>query len=278
MKNLLVVVEDSQAADARIDTACELTRRLDAHLTVLAIAQPPTLIYGTGLDSGAEFIVQEIEASKARIEAAAVRARARLAANGISDDIRLISEMASSVAGQVARHARYADLTLTGQPDEEAYDPALLDALEGGLFDSGRPMLMVPARWGGKPLARNILVAWDSGREAARAVADAMPLLVQADQVTLACVEPEVGGDGHGEEPGADIATALARNGAKVTVDTIASAGQSISDTLLTKAEDIGADLIVMGGYSHSRFRETLFGGVTREMIEDAETPLLLSH
>lgn len=277
MKNLLAVFEDSAAALARLETACVLARDFDAHLTVLAVTHPPPLIASAEPGGAGEVYVQELEDARARLADAAMRAREKLEAAGVADDVRMMSELAVSVSPQVARHARYADLTLVGQPEERA-SPVVLDALEGALFDSGRPVVMVPGGWDGRNFGQRILLAWDGGREAARATRDALPLLMRAETVHVAVVAPEIGPGAHGEDPGADIATALARNGVTVEVDVIGASRQRISQTLLGRAKAYGADLVVMGAYGHSRFRETLLGGVTREMIEETGLPLLLSH
>jgi nucleotide-binding universal stress UspA family protein len=277
MKNLLVVFEDSDAALARLETACVLARDFDAHLTVLAVTHPPPLIAGAEPGMSGEIYVQELDDARARLADAATRAREKLEAAGMADDVRVMSELAGSVSPQVARHARYADLTLAGQPEEHASSVAL-DALEGALFDSGRPVVMVPPGWGGRNFGNRILLAWDGGREAARATRDALPLLMRAETVHVAVVAPEIGPGAHGEDPGADLATVLARNGVTVEVDVIGASHQRISQTLLGRAKAYGADLVVMGAYGHSRFRETLLGGVTREMIEESGLPLFLSH
>jgi nucleotide-binding universal stress UspA family protein len=277
MKNLLVVFENSDAALARLDTACVVARDFDAHLTVLAVTRPPSLIASAEPNGAGEIYVQELEDARARLADTAMRAREKLEAAGVADDVRVMSEFAGSVSPQVARHARYADLTLAGQPEEHASSVAL-DALEGALFDSGRPVVMVPSGWDGRDFGIRILLAWDGGREAARATRDALPLLMRAETVHVAVVAPEIGPGAHGEDPGADLATVLARNGVTVEVDVIGASRQRISQTLLGRAKAYGADLVVMGAYGHSRFRETLLGGVTREMIEESGLPLFLSH
>ena len=278
MKNMLVVVEDSTAADVRLDAACEMASRFGAHLTVLAVGPSPLLSYGADMGGSAQFISDEIDAARARIESAAERARRRLEAREVKPDIRLVSEIAPDVSRQAARHARYADITFTGQPDPDALEPTVLAAIDGVLFDSGRPLVMIPNHWSGAGFGKRILLAWDGSERAARVSTASLPLLVAAEQVTVAVVEPDVGASAHGEEPGADIAVSLARNGAKVQVEILASAGRSTSQTLLRCAHDHNCNLIAMGAYGHTRMREAWFGGVTREMLDGSDTPLFLMH
>ena len=138
-----------------------------------------------------------------------------------------------------------------------------------GCSKSGTPLLIVPV--GSTPTLRpkKVLLAWDSRIEAARAAHEAIDLLVEADDVNVTLVDPEATFGANGPEPGADIATYLARHGVKVTVVRLSSAKHSVADALRQHAVDISADLIVMGAYGHSRLRERIFGGVTKSMIQN---------
>lgn len=149
---------------------------------------------------------------------------------------------------------------------------------EGVLFGSGRPVLLVPPSWKGLELGRNVVVAWNGKREAARALADAAPLLDKADLVTIMTVDAQPSVDGVGPAPGADIAAHLARRGLRVEVRNLDGLGRDSSDILMEGAARIGADLIVMGGYGRARLREWIFGGVTRAVIENAQVPVFMSH
>jgi nucleotide-binding universal stress UspA family protein len=123
-------------------------------------------------------------------------------------------------------------------------------------------------------LGKKILVAWNASREASRAVADAMPMLEAADSVEVFAVEP----NGMGDAPGADIAAHLARHGINATANKTTGLDIDVGDVLLNQAADSGADLIVMGGYGHSRMRELVLGGATRHILEHMTVPVLLSH
>ncbi len=105
-----------------------------------------------------------------------------------------------------------------------------------------------------------------------------MPFIEAAEAVHIAMVDPDTGDDAHGEEPGADLAAALARHDVPVTVDALPSAGQTVAGRLLSHAADCGASLIVMGGYGHWRLRESVFGGATRDMVRQTTVPLLMAH
>jgi len=123
-----------------------------------------------------------------------------------------------------------------------------------------------------------VLIAWDAGVEAARAVRDALPLLRRADTVEVAVFDPERGRREHGEQPGADVALYLARHGVKVSVARQSGADFEVGAQILSRAADTGADLIVMGAYGHSRVRELVLGGVTRTILESMTVPVLMSH
>jgi len=173
--------------------------------------------------------------------------------------------------------ARYADLVVAGQP--EAEDEGDLRGLADELvFSVGRPVLFVPYAGRFPALGKRVLVAWDAGREAARAVTDALPLLQRAETVEVCAFEPERGRRDHGEQPGADVGLFLARHRIKVTVARQSGAHYDIGSQILSRAADIGADLIVMGAYGHARVREMVLGGVTRTMLDAMTVPVLMSH
>jgi nucleotide-binding universal stress UspA family protein len=172
------------------------------------------------------------------------------------------------------QRARFADITLVGP--EMLADPDMRSSVvEGALFESARPVLLAPK--GATPTLspKRVLLAWDGRIEAARAVRDSLGILASAEAVHLTMVDPTVE---DGIEPGADLAEYLARHGAKTTIDRLSAGGRSTGEVLRRHALDIDADLVVMGGYGHSRLRERIFGGVTRSMIERAGVPVLMAR
>ena len=159
----------------------------------------------------------------------------------------------------------------------EPHKPALERLIvETALFDSGRPVLIVPyIQRTGLKLDR-VMVGWDGSRSAARAVADTIPLLVRAKATEVVIVASEPAKSD--EMPGADIAHHLARHGAKVEVKSIVTAETDVANTILSRAADTSADFLVMGGYGHSRLREFILGGVTRGILSSMTIPTLMSH
>jgi nucleotide-binding universal stress UspA family protein len=183
-----------------------------------------------------------------------------------------------ATAELVALHARHADLVVLGQADPEDGPPSAAGTVAAALFDSGRPVLVVPYAGTFVTAGRRVLVGWNASREAARAVNDALPLLVGAEVVTVSAVNPRRGLDGHGDEPGADIALHLARHGVKVDVEHSAAPEIEAADILLNRASELSADLLVVGAYGHSRLREMILGGVTRSLLRQMTVPVLMSH
>jgi nucleotide-binding universal stress UspA family protein len=224
---------------------------------------PPELIEGQRAESN-----KRARDAITRFEQAAKRA-------GISMETRLISTSVAGAADQIGRIARRFDLAVVGQPERKASLPdQVVD--EGVLFESGRPVIFVPfIHKGGSKLDR-IMVCWDGSRAASRAVADAMPLLKKANKVEVVIISTKPGKDN--ELPGADLGQHLARHGLDIDVKRITSPDVDVPSTILSYAADSSADMIVMGGYGHSRLREFVLGGATRGLLEAMTVPVLMSH
>lgn len=255
--------------------AISVAEKFEAHLVGIAVSYEP-VIPGTVMGGVPPDVIegQRVESNKranatiARFEQAAKRA-------GISMESRLITTSVAGAADQIGRIARRFDLAIVGQPGRK---PSLPDQVvdEGVLFESGRPVIFVPyIQTGGVNLDR-IMVCWDGSRTASRAVADAMPFLKKAKQVEIVIIsnKPAKGN----EVPGADLGQHLARHGLKVDIKRITSPDTDVPSTILSHAADSSADMIVMGGYGHSRLREFVLGGATRGLLEAMTVPVLMSH
>lgn len=276
---MLVLLDQSEDSTARLDAACGLAEVHGAHLNALAMVQQIAPYVPAGLDAGAAVIdVGQIEETRQQAQTVASDAGQRIGARGILGEARWASHEAFGLREAAAMHGRHADLTIAGQPASDHCLTLREAALEGALLSSGRPVLLVPANWHGPINVRHAVVAWDASKEAARALSDAALFLDRADKTTIVVVDPMPGQAGFGPDPGADIAPVLARHCGNVELDSIPSSGASIAESVLGRAIDAGGDLIVMGGYGHSLLRESVFGGVTRQMIHETTIPLLLSH
>lgn len=218
--------------------------------------------------------LQEREADVKRLQERAGAIRALLAKTPISSDVKLEYPELVWADEAIGRHGLYADLTIIG-PATLGSGDLKWKVIEGMLFSSGRPILVVPEGFPPDIRPKRIVLAWDGRVEAARAVREAVEMLSNADDVSIVLVDPVEGERGHGQEPGADIATYLARHGARVNVERLPRQGLDVEDILRRYATDWGADLMVMGAYGHSRVRERIFGGVTLSFLE---TPCSAFH
>jgi nucleotide-binding universal stress UspA family protein len=278
LKDILVHLDGTAQSAVRLDVASGLARQHSAHLTGLHVIDPilnDPMLYGDA--SGLAVLIDQVR-SDAREAAGVLEAkfRERLRAEGIAGEWRLAE---GRTADAVMLHARYADLAVLGQQDPDNPRASGWGAvIEQTLFASGRPLLIVPYAGRFEAIGRNVLIGWSATREAARAVNDALPLIAAADNATVLAIDPRGGLEGHGEVPAADIALHLARHGIKVTAAHTESAGVSPGDVLLDYAADNGMDLLVIGGYGHSRVRELVMGGVTRTILQRMTIPVLMSH
>ncbi|HYU11247.1 MAG TPA: universal stress protein [Stellaceae bacterium] len=278
-KDLLVVLDADQSTGERISVAATLAARFEAHLVGLYVAMPPA--------RRAEYALLDIgildipyltnpEKSRERVETTRALFEDVTARQKVSAEWRLAS---GYPAGTAALHGRYADLITLGQLDPYDGQVDLLRARpEEVAMLAGRPVLVVPYAGHFDRVGRRVVIGWDASREAARAVNDAMRLLAGAEVVTVLTIDPEQTPYGHGEIPGADIALHLARHGVKAQVERTVSAGIGVGNTLLSRAADLEADLLVMGAYGHSRVRELLLGGATRTVLTSMTLPVLMSH
>jgi nucleotide-binding universal stress UspA family protein len=278
LKDILVNLDATAASAARLDLACALARRHSAHLTGLFVVDISVAAMA-GAEGGGAALAELIEIMRRDGLAAAATAEAafreKTRKEGVAAEWRMVEGVAPQ---QVALQGRYADLIVVGQDSPEDGAPAAGPLLEAALFTSGRPVLVVPFAGRFETLGQRVLIGWNAKREAARAVHDALPLMEGAEAVSVLVVNPQPGGDLHGEEPGADIAQHLARHGVKVTVERIVAPDLGPDDALLNRAAESGADLIVIGGYGHSRLRELVLGGVTRGLLRHMTVPVLMSH
>ena len=278
-KDLLVVVDLAPNGAERIDVAVRLARDFGAHLTGLYVSSEPSLrpsVLET-LPAGMLEIQMRVERERADKARALFNERVERVALGIGTEWR---EVEGDVAEMASLHARYADLAVIGQtgPDDAVAPGTARDLPQRLILGGGRPVLVVPYAGSFRTVGQRVLVAWNASREATRAVNDALPFLRTAGHVTVLSVNPRVGPGGHGEVPGADIALHLARHGVRAEVASVNTDDVRVDDMLLSRAADAGADLIVMGGYGHSRLGELMLGGATRHLLRQITVPVLMSH
>lgn len=275
IKDLVVNLTIGAERDYAADYAVSIAEAFAAHIAGIAFAYepvlPPTIMGGIP----ANYIEsQRADSEKAAGEAVAhFEERARRA--GLSAESRVMGASIAGASDLFGRVARRFDLSVVGQAEPDKVAPEEL-IIEAALFESGRPVVVVPyIQRDGLKLDR-VMIGWDGSRNATRSIGDAMPLLVRAKSVDVVIVASE--GVKSDELPGADVAQHLARHGLKVDVKRIVTGGVDVANTVLSYAADSSIDFIVMGGYGHSRLREFILGGATRGILTSMTVPVLMSH
>jgi nucleotide-binding universal stress UspA family protein len=278
LKDLFLPITGEATDDATLSIAESLAAAYGARLIVSVPSAVPDVVaapWGFAPGGVLADLLDEVENEAVR---RAESLRSRLANAAASVDVRVDRTRIFDPPDALTLQARYADLALLARPvgkDAETAH-AFFNAF---LFGSGRPILAVPADKAPRSSGRfgKLLLAWKPTREATRAIHDAIALF-EPTEVEVLVVDPDVGLEGHGEEPGADIAGHLAQHGLRVNVSRRPSGMMSVATTILLHAAESGADLVVAGGYGHARVREWVLGGATRELLEGMDTPVLFSH
>jgi len=276
IKDLVVHLSAAGQPDAAGAFAISIAEAFGAHVSGVAFSYEPVIpptIMGT-------IPASLIEQQRAENDKAAGDARAKFDAAarraGVAFDSRILTASLPGSADRFGEIARRFDLSVVGQAEPGLLAGAQELVAESALFASGRPVVLVPyIQKTGLKLDR-IMVCWDASRTAARAAADALPLLARAkaiDVVMIASERPK-----SDDIPGADIGQHLARHSLKVEVKRIVATDSDVASTILSHAADSSADFIVMGGYGHSRLREFVLGGATRGILSSMTLPVLMSH
>lgn len=273
IKDIFVNLSASQP-DVAAGCALSVATMFDAHLTGVAFAYEPVLPGAVPEWAALDVLQAESSAAQKAAKTTADNFDETLRRTGISGEARVFTANHAYAAELFGRMARRFDLSVVAQAEPDT-GPVSEWLIEGALFDSGRPVLVVPYIKKDGFKADRIMACWDGGRNAARAIADALPFLTRASAVELVIVAGEAK---KGEIPGADMARHLARHGVEVEIKTLVSAGVDVPNTILSHAADSATDLIVMGAYGHSRLREFIFGGATRGILDTMTVPTLMSH
>lgn len=276
LNDIVVYVDSAEATKARVGFAVALAKEHGAHLIGIAFA-PIALLPLYGADVGFADMSEVLESVKSQGAKALQAFEASAKAAGVTAEVRLMQGMSDEFPHDFARAARQADLAILGQPRDG--DPLIgqYALVERCLFASGRPVIIVPASPEKLALKGVVVAAWDGSAEAARAINDAMTFLKQAARVVLV-----VGVTGaQDEEDGPeidDMVAHLKRRGIMVEAMRVKTGEGDIGRLLLTTAKTLGADLMVMGAFHHSRWREFILGGVTLTVLEEATIPLIMAH
>ena len=276
IKDIVLHLSADLKHEVAANYAVSVAEAFGAHLAAMTFAYDPVLpasLMGGGLP--VDFINAQRALAEEAVNAAMNKLSEMARRSGVAVEARHETTSLAAAADIFGRYARRFDLSIVGQANPDVVGPQEL-IIEAALFQSGRPVVVVPyIQRTGLTLDR-VLVCWDASRQAARAIADALPFLhrAKAVEVVIVATEPLKSDD----LAGTDISRHLARHDLRVELKRIVSADTDVADTILSYAADVSADFIVMGGYGHSRLREFVLGGVTRGLLASMTVPTLMSH
>lgn len=278
-KSILTIATNAAQIPLAISGAARMAEANDGHLDVLALGVDRTQIGYSYVGSGA--VMMQVSLERAEAEARQLEKAALAAIKAEELDLRASTEAAvaqlGALADLVAQRARFADLVVLARPYGGDQGPEAEAVIEAAMFQGQAPVLVLPDKGLANATPKTVVIAWNQSREALNAVRRALPLLKSADLVDITVVDPP----SHGPErsdPGGMLCQMLVRHGIKAEVSVLAKTLPRVSDVLARHVRDRNADMMVMGAYGHSRFREAILGGATRNMMEQAEVPVLMAH
>jgi nucleotide-binding universal stress UspA family protein len=275
IKDLVVNLTVGSDRDHAAQFAVSISEAFEAHIAGIAFAFDPVITPPIMDGLSAAWVDTQRAENRAAAQKAIDRFESAVKREGLSAEHRIIETSLGGAASTFGRIARRFDLAVVGQMDPERMMPDDL-LIESALFESGRPVVVVPyIQKEGLKLDR-VMVCWDGSRSAARAIADGLPFLKRGETIEIVMVAS--GGGNPDELPGVDLAEHLARHGFKIEVKRLVATDVDVTNTILSYAADCAADFIVMGGYGHSRLREFVLGGATRGILESMTVPVLMSH
>ncbi|HZS64491.1 MAG TPA: universal stress protein [Xanthobacteraceae bacterium] len=273
VKDVVVNLMVGGSRDAAAEYAVSMSGTFGAHLVGIAFAYEPVLpaVIGAGIP---ESVIDEQREENERAAKAAA-GNFDTIAKSVAHETRMLGASLAGAADTFGEIARCFDLSVVGQSERERVGPEEL-VVEGALFGSGRPVVVVPFGHQGGMLLDRIAICWNGGRNAARATAEAMPFLKRAKTVDIIVVAADNSGPIEGTA--AELARHLARHDIKAQVTRVPQGNLRVSAAILAYAADSGATMLVMGGYGHSRLREFMLGGTTRGVLKSMTVPTLMSH
>ena len=276
-KSIVTFTCDATRDRSAIEMARGLGEAEGAHLSVVCLGidriQPGPYYAG----ASAVALQMSLEEAQTEARAAETEANRLLKGAALSWDVTALAVQLGTLGNVVASRAEFADLVVLPKPYGEGRTQEDVAILEGALFGTRAPVLVVPPDQTGPLAANRILIGWNQSPEALAAIRAALPLLRKASAVTIAIIDPPSHGRDR-SDPGGLLAEMLARHGVRADIAVLARTMPRVSDVMCRQANDIEADLIVMGAYGHSRLREAILGGATRNMLEVSPVPVFMAH
>lgn len=277
IKDISVCMASPDGDKAAFDFAKMLAVANDAHLSCAAFTVLPPMILGYGDGSAGEVYASILQQTRDTMSGAWKKFEDSVDQQSPAIEMRHFEAFPNRVESLSAMNARHADVVVVRAPGKSDEQPHA-DLLEGVLLGGGRPVLIVPEEWSGTTVGHRAMIAWDASREATRALHDSLLLMNDDTKVCVATVDAKPGDTSHGAGPAWDVGAHLSRHVGDVEVRNEDSIGRSTAEALMDVATSFDADLIVMGGYRHSRLQQAFLPGVTRTLLREAKVPLLLSH
>jgi nucleotide-binding universal stress UspA family protein len=276
-KTLLTVVTDKAHLQDTIAQAIGFAEALDAHLDVVCIGvdRTQTGYYYAGMNAA---VLQEtLHQAKSDATEMALAARGQMEATNLRWGVMDVVCQLADIARVVASYARFSDLAILPRPYGEDRGIELEPVVEGALFEGQAPVIVLPPNGKDLKLPERISIGWNESAEALRAVRSALPLLKSAQRTHVVVIDPPSHGPNR-SDPGGLLSQYLSRHGVHAEIDVLSKAMARVSDVMRRHVTDTNTDMVVMGAYGHSRFREAILGGATRNMLETSETPVFMAH
>lgn len=276
-KTILTVVTDGAHLKDTIARGIAMADALDAHMDVVCIGvdRTQTGYYYAGMNAA---VLQEtLHHAKQEASDMAAAAKQQMEQSGLRWGVTEAVCQLADISRFVAAHARFADLVIVPRPYGDDRGIELEPVVEGALFEGQSPVIVLPEQGTNLKIPTKVAIGWNESAEALRAVRSALPFLVSAESVHIVVIDPPKHGPNR-SDPGGQLSQFLARHGVKVEIDVLAKTMPRVSDVLRRHVQDISADMVVMGAYGHSRFREAILGGATRNTLETCEVPVFMAH
>ncbi len=277
-RTFVVSLNDTDNLDHLLATCSQLAARNEAHVIGVYII-PSVEVYAV---YGGIAMADVVDTQRKRYQAMGQKVRQKferiMSVNALSHEWRELDAISSSIGREFVQQCRFADLTIIAQVEANENCGVEPSFAEYVVMEAGRPVLLVPRGKSFETIGGKVLMGWNGAKEAARACFDALPFLPADSEVSIVWVDPQKQRSLAGNVPGAELAATLARHNINVTAEPMPTADSDAGRALLARVEDVGADLLVMGAYGHSRVREFVFGGATEHVLSNTMVPVLMSH
>lgn len=277
-KTVLVHVNDERRAGRLISFAAEFAEAHDAHLIGLFVVPLPVVLNEWPDIAIAEMIEAQRKAYREEGKRIGAMFKEKTKLMSKPAEWRQVESQYATAADALVQNARMADIVIALQADSKWHLTHTLDAAENAIMESGRPVLVVPNAGNAEPSPKHVTVAWNGKRESTRAAFDALPIILKAGKADVVWVDPKTGSAAAGDLPCAELAVTFARHGIQCEAKSIKADDDGVSAALVEEVTRSGSGLLVMGAYGHSRLREFVLGGATRNIMRAMPVPVLYAH